>query len=238
MLTGISGIDQFTQSLRQLLTDEALPDLPGVPMVTEASEIFGDRLFRLVLLGRMCTEANDAIIEAGFDPVDFHIDPRSVDRFMATDHLRDENAMFNGVFFDWLTEQGTLIRAAMTLVFEGDELAPSIVDILRIGPEDDHWEILDEGEWDDDGPPAELFDFLEEAWAEDSGEEDEWTEDHSLAQLDISVETYNALDQAGIESLDELAELKAQTVQALVGEDALEEVRLALQQYGLQMRDE
>ena len=114
-----------------------------------------------------------------------------------------------------------------------------VIDILRIGPDDDHWEILDEGEWDDDGPPAEFFEFLEDAWegeAEDTegtaDGEDEWgaAEDRTIEQLPISVETYNRLAVAGIETIDELAELKEKTMRVLVGDDGLKEIQEAMEE--------
>ena len=247
-----TNIVDFKTYIQNRLIHEALPDLPDIPIVNEASIIFGDKLARLILLGQLCIEANDAIIAAGFDPVDFHIDDISVDRFFTTDHLLDDYAMFNGVCFDWLTEQGELVRVATTLVFDNEETCPSIVDILRIGPDDDHWEILDDGEWSDDGPPAEFFEFLEDAWdsaaeeksgagsgdGDEDGDEysDDWEDDRTLAQLNISVDTYNKLDAAGIETMDELADLKEKTVAVLVGEAGLLEVRAALDEYGLELQ--
>ena len=231
-----NNIIDFRDYVQNRLVHEALPDLPDIPIIQEATSIFGDKMLRLILLGQLCLEANDAIIAAGFDPVDFHIDDKSVDRFMITNHLNDDDAMFNGVFFDWLTEQGILIRVATSLVFDEGQPCPSIIDILRIGPDDDHWEILDEGEWDDDGPPAEFFEYLEEAW-EDSGDDaTEYDNDRTIAQLDISVETYNVLDEAGIDTMDELAELKEKTVRMLVGDRGLEEIKEALAVEGLSLR--
>ena len=227
----MTNIIDFKKYDQQRLIHEALPDLPDIPIIQEASSIFGDKILRLLLLGQLCLEANDAIISAGFDPVDFHIDYRSVDRFFTTGHLNDENAMYNGVFFDWLTEQETMIRVATTVVFDDGQPCPSIVDFFRIGPDDDHWEVLDEGEWDDDGPPAEFFEYLEEAW-EDAPEE-EWADDRTIAQMDISVETYNKLDEAGLDTIDDVAEMKKKTLQVILGERGLEEVRKALAVYGL-----
>ena len=231
----MDNIMDLQRDIQQRLIHEALPELPGIPIVEEASSIFGDKIMRLLLLGQLCMEANDAIVSAGFDPVDFHIDGKSVDRFLTTDHLDDEDAMFNGVFFDWVTEQGLLIRIATSTVFEDGQPRPSLVDILRIGPDDDHWEILDEGEWDDDGPPVEFFEFLEEAWENDSlsFEEDASDEDHTIAQLNISVDTYNRLDAAGLDTLDEVAALKEKTLGMLLGEQGLAEVMDALAVYGL-----
>ena len=230
----MDNIINFQKYAQQRLIHEALPELPDIPIIQEASSIFGDKILRLLLLGQLCLEANDAIISAGFDPVDFHIDDKSVDRFFTTDHLDDDDAMFNGVFFDWLTEQGTLIRVATSVVFEDGQPCPSLVDILRIGPDDDHWEILDEGEWDDDGPPAEFFEFLEEAWEDDSdSSEEEYDDDRTIAQLDISVETYNKLDEAGLDTIDEVAELKEKTLRVILGENGLAEVRDALAVYGM-----
>lgn len=228
------NIIDFKDYVQNCLVHEALPNLPDIPIIQEASSIFGDKMLRLLLLGQLCLEANDSIIAAGFDPIDFHIDDKSVDRFMITDHLDDDDAMFNGVFFDWLTEQGTLIRVATSVVFEDGQPCPSLVDILRIGPDDDHWEILDEGEWDDDGPPAEFFEFLEEAWEDDSdSSEEECADDRTIAQLDISVETYNKLDEAGLDTIDDVAELKEKTLRVILGEKDFEEVRDALAVYGM-----
>ena len=231
-----NNIIDFRDYVQNRLVHEALPDLPDIPIIQEATSIFGDKMLRLLLLGQLCMEANDAIIAAGFDPVDFHIDDRSVDRFMITDHLNDDDAMFNGVFFDWLTEQGILIRVATSLIFDEGQPCPSIIDILRIGPDDDHWEILDEGEWDDDGPPAEFFEYLEEAWEDSGNDATEYDNDRTIAQLDISVETYNVLDEAGIDTMDELAELKEKTVRMLVGDRGLDEIKEALAVEWLSLR--
>ena len=231
-----NNIIDFRDYVQNRLVHEALPDLPDIPIIQEATSIFGDKMLRLILLGQLCLEANDAIIAAGFDPVDFHIDDKSVDRFMITNHLNDDDAMFNGVFFDWLTEQGILIRVATSLVFDEGQPCPSIIDILRIGPDDDHWEILDEGEWDDDGPPAEFFEYLEEAWEDSGNDATEYDNDRTIAQLDISVETYNVLDEAGIDTMDELAELKEKTVRMLVGDRGLDEIKEALAVEWLSLR--
>ena len=231
-----NNIIDFRDYVQNRLVHEALPDLPDIPIIQEATSIFGDKMLRLLLLGQLCMEANDAIIAAGFDPVDFHIDDRSVDRFMITDHLNDDDAMFNGVFFDWLTEQGILIRVATSLIFDEGQPCPSIIDILRIGPDDDHWEILDEGEWDDDGPPAEFFEYLEEAWEDGGDDATEYDNDRTIAQLDISVETYNVLDEAGIDTMDELAELKEKTLRMLLGDRGLDEIKEALAVEGLSLR--
>ena len=61
-------------------------------------------------------------------------------------------------------------------------------------------------------------------------------DDRTLAQLNISVDTYNKPDAAGIETMDELADLKEKTVAALVGEAGLLEVRAALDEYGLELQ--
>ena len=118
-------------------------------------------------------------------------------------------------------------------MFEDGQPCPSLVDILRIGPDDDHWEILDEGEWDDDGPPAEFFEFQEEAWEDDSDASETDDEDRAIAQLNISVEIYNKLDEAGLYTIDDVAELKEQTLRVILGERGLEEVQEALAVYGL-----
>ena len=126
------------------------------------------------------------------------------------------------------------IRVATSVVFEDDQPCPSLVDILRIGPDDDHWEILDEGEWNDDGPPAEFFEYLEEAWEDnEDAPVEEWADDRTIAQLSISVETYNKLDEAGLETIDEVAELKEKTLRVILGEHGLAEVRDALAVYGM-----
>ena len=232
----MDNIINFQKYVQQRLIHEALPELPDIPIIQEASSIFGDKLLRLLLLGQLCLEGNDAIISAGFDPVDFHIDDKSVDRFFTTDHLDDDDAMYNGVFFDWLTEQGTLIRVATSVIFDDGQPCPSIVDIFRIGPDDDHWEVLDEGEWHDDGPPAEFFEFLEEAWEDDSdSSEEEYDDDRTIAQMNISVETYNKLDEAGLDTVDDVAELKEQTLRVILGEQGLDEVKEALVVYGLKL---
>ena len=162
------------------------------------------------------------------------------------------DAMFNGVCFDWLSEDW-LVRAAVTVYLldedeaqeEGDEShlpCELSVAFFRIAEDMDHWQVLDEdGEWSDDGPPDDLFDHLDELDELDEDddfddEEDHWRSDRTLTMLDISVDTYNALDEAGILTMDELSEMTERAVEAIAGPKGLEEVEIALAEEGLRLR--
>ncbi|MDO4867580.1 MAG: DNA-directed RNA polymerase subunit alpha C-terminal domain-containing protein [Clostridia bacterium] len=239
-------------SFRRRTQRDGLPELPAVDEVTE---IVTDRMLRATLLMEMTAEVMKAVAAAGMDPAEFHVEAGSVDRFFGTDRIYDDDAMFNGVCFDQLGEDW-LVRAAVTVYLldedeeqeEGDaesqlpcELS---VDFFRIAEDMDHWQVLDEdGEWSDDGPPEDLFDLLDELDELDEDDEfdeddegDHWRSDRTLTMLDISVDTYNALDEAGIYTMDELSEMTERAVEAIVGPKGLEEVELALAEEGLRLR--
>lgn len=244
-MSNIIDFDSFRRQAQQ----EGLPELPAVDEVTE---IVTDRMLRATLLMEITAEVMREVSAAGMNPADFHIEGGSVDRFFGTDRIYDEDAMFNGVCFDWLGEDW-LVRAAVTVYLldedeaqeEGDE--PHLpcelsVAFFRIAEDMDHWQVLEEdGEWSDDGPPDDLFDHLDELDELDEDddfddEEDHWRSDRTLTMLDISVDTYNALDEAGILTMDELSEMTERAVEAIAGPKGLEEVEIALAEEGLRLR--
>lgn len=226
-------------------------NLPDIPMAHEANAVFGETMFRMVLLGQMTAEAVEAIKKAGMDPANFHLNDDSVARFLTTDTL-GEDVPYNGVCFDW-NDADAQVRVALTVNldfadFEAPPQArPSVVDILRLLPDADHWQVLENGEWTEQGPPDAFFDNLEEIWDnwldddeddedwDDDDDDDDWIEDRTIAQLDISVDLFNKLTAAGIETIDYLIDLKPRLVAALVGQQGFEEIKAALDDEDLEI---
>lgn len=249
-MSDIIDFDSFRRRAQQDGSQE-------LPAVNEVTEIVTDQMLRATLLMEMTAEVMKAVADAGMDPAEFHIEAGSVDRFFGTDRIYDDDAMFNGVCFDRLDEDW-LVRAAVTVYLldedevleEGDE-EPQLpcelsVAFLRIAEDMDHWQVLEEdGEWSDDGPPEDIFDLLDELDEldeddcddeDDEEDTDHWRSDRTLTMLDISVDTYNALDEAGIYTMDELSEMTARAVKAIAGTEGLEEVKAALAKEGLSLR--
>ena len=189
-------------------------------------------LDRLALFSEISAAAEETLRSRGFDPEDFLVEPDSWSRFLTLEASRDGEAAFNGPWYDAMAGN-RLVRLATQADGHGGDAKLSM-ELFRIGEGDDAWEVLSDGAWVDDGPPEDFFDCLLFPDAlEDDG--DEWPQDRTIAQMNLSVDVYNALDAAGIDTVDDLAMLKKKTALALLGPKGLEEAEEALAMYGLEL---
>ena len=115
------------------------------------------------------------------------------------------------------------------------------LDVLRLDDGADHWLMLGEKGWIDDGPPAEFFDELElfgpDAWDdEDDWEDDEDDEDDylwpgaQLYALELDFAVCNKLAANGVTTPEQLDAMSDADILAIhgIGKKTLQAIRNAL----------
>ena len=189
------------------------------PLFEQAAEYAADRIFRSALLLQISAEADAKIKEIGLDPANFEIDEESLDRFYETETLMDDDAMWNGPWFDWEDDE-FLYRVASKPVLDKEGVCPSIIDVLRIEEDADEWQIWDDGKWVDDGPPEDFFELSADEMMMLREEEEQL----ELSDLPLISGTHMILTNAGIDSI---AALQEKTDQELLGIRGIGKARLA-----------
>lgn len=205
--------------------------------------IAGEKVVKAIMLCELCEGARDALRSLGFDPDEFLPETKSVNRYMAIDDLLDDNLEYTGPWFTAVVD-GYLYRLA-TEFFDLDEYVEAAFYLFRLGEHDAYWEEYEDDRWVE-GPDEDFFDDL--LWICDSedldkdpfDDEDEAYDDGTIAMLDISVEAFNALCEAGIETINELSDMTRSEVLALPGmtEALVDELDAALAEEGTGFCDE
>ena len=214
---------------------KGLASAPRNDLMADVVQSVQDKITRLLILTDIASKASDLLGAFGFDPNNFYLDEDSLNRYLSGDMDEGERALWNGPFFDWDADDArdTKVRVVSTIrVTEEDENDTAIqlaLEIFKLGRGDDSWQRFADGEWLEDGPPAGIFDdidqldFDEDDWADEDGEdEDDWYEDdeNSIYMYDVGNAALKALTLAGIDTVDQLKAMSDEEMAAIPGLDA------------------
>lgn len=198
------------------------------------------RIARTILTIDLSTIVETVLKRIGFDPDDFRIVNDSVSRIVTEPDLLTLD--WNGPWYD-AEIGGYTVRAATQMILHDDGDVDFGIEVFRIGNEDDHWQVWKDNHWDLDGPEAWFFDEMLYGAEEDDDEDDDVDEsyydnDHSLTMLSVDVATYNALDAAGIQTMDDLTEMTKDQILGIpnMSESGLESIISALADEGLELK--
>ena len=220
---------------------ERLSTLPENGLMSSVSEAINDRMSLLLFLAEIGRQATDVLMSSGFDPDRFALDGDSLERFLSGAGDWDEDALWNGPFFDW-DEDDFTVRLATTIRIEAEPAGDGmplqlLMAILRLNEGDENWQRLTEdGRWVNDAPPAEYFDLMDmfpEDWEDDEDDADwddeDWGED-SIFSLDLTPSILNALEKAGIMSVEALSGMTDAALLAVkgIGKKSLATIRRTL----------
>ena len=218
---------------------EALGDyfasLPQNGLIAEAAQLVSELTGRAILYSTVAASASNVITNAGLNPDNFELDNDSFGRFLRLEitdddaDLNDHDNLWNGPWYDW--EDGeTDYRVATTVIISSQGVGTLGIDLLRIAEDDSHWQMYNEGKWYE-GPPADVFDFLEaereDMWDDD--DDDEW--ESSIDSMLLSPGTMTVLHEAGIHTIDELKGMTDTELLQIkgIGKARVAEIREALE---------
>ena len=231
---------EFDEVLSPEALMERLSSLPDNGLMSSVSEAINDRMSLLLFLAEIGRQATDVLQSAGFDPDKFTLEEESLERFLSGGGDWDEDPLWNGPFFDWDGDDFT-VRLATTIRIEAESAGDDVplqlmMSLLRLNEGDENWQRLtDDGRWVDDGPPAEYFDLMDmlddEDWEDEEDWEEDWEEDEdSIFNLDVNPSVWNALERAGILSIEELSDMTDAELLSIkgIGKRSLAAIRRAL----------
>lgn len=215
---------------------KGLASAPRNDLMADVAQSVHDKITRLLILTDIASKASDLLSAFGFDPNNFYLEEDSLNRYLSGEMDEGERALWNGPFFDWNADddRDTRVRVVSTIrVTEEDENDTSIqlgLEIFKLGRGDENWQRFVDGEWLEDGPPADIFDDLErldldeDDWDdEDVEDEDDWYEDddeNSIYMYDFGNAALKALTLAGIDTVDQLKAMSDAEMAAIPGLDA------------------
>ena len=240
--------------------DLLFSDMPQHEMIFDAADAVKRRVSKLMLFAALTAQANEAIRKTGLDPAGFIVDEISLDLFITRDlpHVsqgnREDIEYFNGPFFEDDGDDRWLYRVATT-VFEEDDGVGMATDVMRMERDGESWETWSEGKWRKNGPPAHIFDVIAmetvrdlveeisgapvpEIYDDDEDEDDEdW--EGSIESLMVTPGIIAALGRAGIETIEQLANMTEREVLAIkgIGKKALEDIKDALDFEDLKLKE-
>ena len=134
-----------------------------IPMVADAIENGEVEIERVVETMRITNAAVSVAIDAGLDPMIFRV-------VNLREFIQHGMLFFTGSDEEWDYE---LVGTISDMAYEGSyhegwirpigrvEPHPRF-DVMRKKPNDDHWQIVCEGEWIDNGPPVGYLEELNE----------------------------------------------------------------------------
>lgn len=229
--------------------------LPQNELLRATGNYVVEKVSMLIMLGFVATKVSEVLESAGLDPNNFTVDEDSLDLFMDLEETEvdveafmkavsenDESALellWNGPYYDWNMETGMTYRAATTIFKQAMGEFGLSIDLLRIGEDDDNWQIYNDGLWLD-GPSEGFFEYLEarrEGWFDDdfSDEDDEdWDDEdweNSIDSMLLSANITSALHGAGIDTIDALKKLTDAELFAIkgIGRKSIQNIREALE---------
>ena len=218
---------------------QGLMSAPANGLMADVTRSVQQKLTRLLIMTDIASKASDMLSAFGFDPDNFYLEEESLDRYLSGNMDDGEDALWNGPFFDWDAddENNTTVRVVSTIRMvddnEDDTSIQLALELFKLGMDDENWSRFVDGEWTQDGPPADIFDCLEslafgdEDWEDDDDDdeddEDDWYEDDdedSIFMYDFGPAALKAMTLAGIETMDQLKALSDDQLAALPGIDA------------------
>ena len=208
----------------------------------------GMRFNRLQMMETISEKACEVIARNGMDPSDFRIDPVAFEMFMTrefkildekTEWIIPPEMYWNGPYYDWKQEDGTLIRAASTILHYPD----GGVDMVKMEKGSQHWLMLHDGVWE----PDEFLEAVEAYLREKQnntmhgfdGEWDGWDDDDSIEDLCLPWRIKDALEQEGVTTITELCAMTEEELLGIwgIGARSVEAIKDALEEEGLRLRE-
>jgi len=231
------------QPVSEVSLDALLKGLTSVPqndLMASVGQSVQEKMTRLLIMTDIASKASEMLGVYGFDPNNFYLESDSMNRYLSGEMDEGENALWNGPFFDWDAEDEnqTTVRVLSTIrnvdVNEEETAIQLALEIFKLGRDDEVWSRFADGEWLQDGPPADIFDNLGYEdftdWDEDEEEDspndaprgdDEWDWDdddmNSIYMYDFSPAAMKALTLAGIETVDALKAMSDAQLAAIPG---------------------
>lgn len=208
-----------------------LASTPKNDLMADVASSVREKITRLLIMTDIASKASEMLAAYGFDPNNFCLEPDSMDRYLSGGMDEGEDALWNGPFFDWDVddERDTTVRVLST-IHTNDENEDDIsiqlgLELFKLGRDDKVWSRFNDGEWIQDGPPADLFDMpdFSDFDADDGDDEDdgdEWyaNEDpRSIYMYDFSNASLKALTLAGIDSVDQIKAMTDAQLSAIPG---------------------
>ena len=228
---------------------QGLASAPKNDLMADVANSVREKITRLLIMTDIASKASEMLAAYGFDPNNFYLDEDSLDRYLAGDMNGGEQTLWNGPFFDWDAddENDTTVRVLSTIhTTDEDEDDVSIqlaLELFKLGKDDKVWSRFNDGEWIQDGPPADLFDTpdFSDFDADDDDDEDGEDEDHwdewyanedprSIYMFDFSNASLKALTLAGIDNVDQIKAMTDAQLSAIPGmtEKDLKRIRTVL----------
>lgn len=223
-------------SLETLL--KGLTTVPQNDLMADVAASVREKITRLLIMTDIASKASEMLAAYGFDPNNFYLEPDSMERYLSGKMDEGEDALWNGPFFDWDAndEKDTTVRVLSTIRStdeDGDRDDVSIqlaLELYKLGRDDKVWSRFNDGEWIQDGPPADLFDMpdfsdfdMDDDDDEDGEDEDHWDEwyanedPRSIYMFDFSNASLKALTLAGIDTVDQLKAMSDAQLAAIPG---------------------
>ena len=223
-------------TMEQLM--ENLDSLPENELMSSAADYVNGHMMKLLGLMDLGKQVTELLTSIGLDPDDFTIDEESANRYLTLDDFEAAETPFNGPFFDHYTDDDAQIRVVTAFQPDDDEDTINLLmAVMKLEDGADHWQRFGDNGWEDDGPPADIFDDLDdwddEDWDDDEDDEDDddlpfqqepWEDeyDESIYALYLSPQTYRALSRAGIETAERLKQMTDLELLAIDGIGAKE----------------
>ena len=234
-------------SLEALLSE--LTSAPKNDLMADVVNSVHEKITRLLIMTDIASKASEMLAAYGFDPNNFYLESESMERYLSGEMDEGEDALWNGPFFDWDAddENDTTVRVLSTIRTtdenEDDVSVQLALELFKLGRGDKVWSRFNDGEWIQDGPPADLFDMPDfsdfdaddddDADGEDEDRWDEWyaNEDpRSIYMYDFSNASLKALTLAGIDNVDQIKAMTDAQLSAIPGitEKDLKRIRTVL----------
>ena len=256
---------ELQMKLVELFSDY-LSDLPQIPMMNNCRDMVSNHLTRTLMFTTVCARAMDYLRREGFPAEKFTVNEVSVNNFMTGDlfglatalqQADDTERLWNGPRFDG-QDGDTKMCLATSVVLESDGAMMCAMDVLRLEPEAENWEIYFEGDWVE-GPPRQIFNFLDigrmtrsvmeqdrfSEFFEDDDDDDDWPDfdiddDDSLYDLGLSDRIVRALKADMVNTVEDLIALRPQEVLAIrgIGRASLKEIEAMLEYIDLGLRED
>ena len=228
---------------------QGLASAPQNDLMADVVNSVREKMTRLLIMTDIASKASEMLAAYGFDPNNFYLEPDSMERYLSGEMDEGEDALWNGPFFDWDAddENDTTVRVLSTIhTTDEDDEDISIqlaLELFKLGKGDKVWSRFNDGEWVQDGPPADLFDSPDfsdfDADDDDDGDgedEDNWEEwyanedPRSIYMYDFSNASLKALTLAGIDNVDQIKAMTDAQLSAIPGitEKDLKRIRTVL----------
>ena len=233
------------QPVSEVSMEALLKGLTSVPqndLMASVGQAVQEKMTRLLIMTDIASKASEMLGTYGFDPNDFYLEPESLNRYLSGEMDEGEDALWNGPFFDWDAEDEnqTTVRVLSTIrnvdVNANDTAVQLALEMFKLGKDDEVWSRFVDGEWLQDGPPADIFDTLGYEdftdWDEVEDDDDDapdgeprgdddwdWDDDdmNSIYMYDFSPAAMKALTLAGIETVDALKAMSDAQLAAIPG---------------------